>query len=84
MENFYAGVKGQKCILPTIRSLLKIENLPYFFLGRTIFSKNLVYDVVFGAEFYNGIFEYIPRIFTRYFDDNMIFREFLIIFLLLL
>ena len=45
IEIFYAGVKGQKCILPTIRSLLKIENLQYFFLGLTIFSKSLVYDV---------------------------------------
>ena len=57
-----------------------MENPPYFFLELAIFSGNLVYDVVFGTEFTNGIFEYIQGIFTRYFGDNMIFRDFLINF----
>jgi len=45
IEKFYAGVKAQKCILPIIRNLLKIENLLYFFLGLTNFSENFVYYV---------------------------------------
>jgi len=57
-----------------------MENPPYFFLELAIFSGNLVYDVVFDTEFTNVIFEYIQGIFTRYFGDNMIFRDFLINF----
>ena len=66
----------QKWILPSVCPHQKMENPTYFFLELAVFSGNLVYDVVFGTEFANGIFEYIQSIFTPYFGDNMIFRDF--------
>ena len=78
--NFYAGPSSRKWILPSVRTLRKIENLQYFFLGLTNFSENLVYYAFFGSEVDPGVYSVILAAFTRYFGHNLIFRDFLIIF----
>jgi len=59
----------------------KIRKCPIFFIGLTNFSENIFYYVIFVVEFDYGVYLGILGLFTSYFGYNLIFRYFLVNFL---